>query len=80
MSRASPFIQKLAEMDRTGQPVVAVTLVGATGSTPQDVGSKMLVDHNGLVWVRSAVDAWSVRRSSGLKRCSVSPMLPTRLC
>ena len=49
MSHASPFIQKLAELDRTGQPVVAVTLVDVTGSTPQDVGSKMLVDGNGLV-------------------------------
>lgn len=44
------FIERLAELSRSGRPFVAVTLVETVGSTPQDVGSKMLVDSNGLVF------------------------------
>ncbi len=43
------FIEKLAELSRGGAPFVCVTLVEARGSTPQDVGSKILVDASGLV-------------------------------
>ena len=43
------FIEKLAERSRSGVPFVCVTLVEAIGSTPQDAGSKMLVDASGLV-------------------------------
>lgn len=43
------FIEKLAELSRDGVPFVSVTLVATTGSTPQDAGSKMLVDAAGLV-------------------------------
>lgn len=43
------FIERLAALAETGQPFVQVTMVEAKGSTPQDTGSKMLVDANGLV-------------------------------
>src|SRR5262245_28921714 len=44
------FIEKLAELSRSGRPFVAVTMVEAVGSTPQDAGTKMLVDSGGLVF------------------------------
>ena len=42
------LIERLAEMAAEGQPFVLVTLVEAVGSTPQDAGTKMLVDVSGL--------------------------------
>jgi xanthine dehydrogenase accessory factor len=47
---ASPhgFVERLAELARTGVPFVSVTLVETVGSTPQDAGSKMLVTSAGL--------------------------------
>jgi xanthine dehydrogenase accessory factor len=44
------YIETLAELANRGQPFVSVTLVEAAGSTPQDSGSKMLVDGTGLVY------------------------------
>lgn len=44
------FVEKLAELSRAGAPFVSATLVDAVGSTPQDAGTKMLVDQNGLVF------------------------------
>lgn len=44
------FILALAELAQTGTPFVHVTLVQTTGSTPQDAGSKMLVDRTGRVY------------------------------
>jgi xanthine dehydrogenase accessory factor len=43
------FVERLAELSRSGTPFVCVTLVEAVGSTPQDAGSKMLVTAEGLV-------------------------------
>jgi xanthine dehydrogenase accessory factor len=43
------FVERLAEMSRSGVPFVCVTMVEAVGSTPQDAGSKMLVTAQGLV-------------------------------
>lgn len=43
------YIETLAELTKTRVPFVAVTLVEAVGSTPQDTGSKMLVTREGLV-------------------------------
>jgi xanthine dehydrogenase accessory factor len=43
------FVERLAELSQSGVPFVCVTMVDATGSTPQDTGSKMLVDASGLV-------------------------------
>lgn len=42
------LIERLAEMAEDGKPFVLVTLVEAIGSTPQDAGTKMLVDASGL--------------------------------
>ncbi len=50
MSYANQYIEHLAELDRSGQPFASVTMVEAVGSTPQDVGSKMLVNETGLVF------------------------------
>lgn len=44
------FIEKLAELSRSGAPFVSVTLVETVGSTPQDAGSKMLVDGCGRIF------------------------------
>lgn len=44
------FIEQLAELSQSGRPFVAVTMVEAVGSTPQDAGTKMLVDSSGLVF------------------------------
>jgi xanthine dehydrogenase accessory factor len=44
------YIEKLAELSRAGLPFVSVTLVETIGSTPQDAGSKMLVDAGGRVF------------------------------
>jgi xanthine dehydrogenase accessory factor len=44
------FIERLAELSHAGRPFVSVTLVDAVGSTPQDPGTKMLVDEGGLVF------------------------------
>ena len=49
MSTPHGFIEKLAELSRSGSAFVSVTMVEAAGSTPQDAGSKMLVDGSGLV-------------------------------
>lgn len=45
-----PFFDKLQELLSAGVPFVAVTLVEAIGSTPQDTGSKMLVTAEGLAF------------------------------
>jgi xanthine dehydrogenase accessory factor len=50
VSYANKYVEKLAEMDRQGQPFVSVTLIETVGSTPQDAGSKMLVDSRGLAF------------------------------
>ena len=43
------YIEALSELAATKRPFVSVTMVEATGSTPQDAGSKMLVDASGRV-------------------------------
>lgn len=42
------FVENLAELSRSGTPFVSVTMVDAVGSTPQDIGSKMLVTAQGF--------------------------------
>jgi xanthine dehydrogenase accessory factor len=44
------FVEKLAELSAAGRAFVSVTLVETVGSTPQDVGTKMLVDQTGLLF------------------------------
>ena len=48
VTEQTTFIETLAAMAESGQPFAQVTLVEATGSTPQDSGSKMLVTKDGL--------------------------------
>ena len=43
------FVERLAELSRSGVPFVCVTMVEAVGSTPQDAGSKMLVTAEDLI-------------------------------
>jgi xanthine dehydrogenase accessory factor len=50
MSTPHGFIEKLAELSKSGAPFVSVTMVEAIGSTPQDTGTKMLVDRSGLAF------------------------------
>jgi len=49
MSTPHGFVERLAELSKSGVPFVCVTMVAAVGSTPQDTGSKMLVTAEGLV-------------------------------
>lgn len=42
-------IEALSRIAKTGKPFVVVTMVESTGSTPQDAGTRMLVDTSGLV-------------------------------
>lgn len=49
MNDSSLYIETLVEFYRQQRPFVTVTLVEAIGSTPQDVGAKMIVDQDGLV-------------------------------
>lgn len=49
MAVSHGFVERLAELSQSGVPFVCVTMVQAVGSTPQDVGSKMLVTAGGLV-------------------------------
>ena len=49
MSNSLPYIEALSELAATSRPFVSVTMVEATGSTPQDAGSKMLVADSGRV-------------------------------
>ena len=44
------FVETLAELTQRDAAFVSVTLVESVGSTPQDRGSKMLVDASGLVY------------------------------
>lgn len=48
MAAPHGLIERLAEMAAAGTPFVLVTLVETVGSTPQNPGTKMLVDAAGL--------------------------------
>ena len=68
VTKQTTFIETLAALAETGQPFVQVTLVEATGSTPQDSGSKMLVTENGLAlwhgrWRQSRTESHRVSRN-----------------
>ena len=44
------FYEKVDELLKQGQPFVVVTVVDTTGSVPQDVGAKMIVDSGGRLF------------------------------
>src|SRR3972149_5888213 len=50
MSTPHGFIEKLAELSKSGGPFVSVTMVDAVGSTPSNTGPKMLVGPAGLLF------------------------------
>jgi xanthine dehydrogenase accessory factor len=50
MAAPHGYVEKLAELSAAARPFASVTLVEAIGSTPQDTGTKMLVDDSGLVF------------------------------
>ena len=50
MAAPHGYVEKLAELSAACAPFASVTLVEAIGSTPQDTGTKMLVDDSGLVF------------------------------
>lgn len=50
MSPSGGFVERLAELVATGNPVASVTVVASVGSTPADVGAKLLVDGSGLAY------------------------------
>jgi xanthine dehydrogenase accessory factor len=47
MSQTTRIFQALGRLDEAGEAFVCVTLVAAKGSTPQEVGAKMLVTESG---------------------------------
>lgn len=47
MSQPTKIIQAMRRLDEAGEAFVCVTLAGARGSVPQEVGAKMLVTDNG---------------------------------
>ncbi len=76
------FIENLAELSHCGVPFVCVTLVDTIGSTPQDTGSKMLVDLNGLVLGTvggGRVEHQAIERARAMLAQPVSEATPTEL-
>lgn len=50
MSEAAKVFEAVIDAARSGRPAVLATIVGAKGSTPRGLGSRMLVDlERGLV-------------------------------
>ncbi len=49
MTDSSLYVEALSDLYRQQRPFVTVTMIEAVGSTPQDVGAKMIVDQDGLV-------------------------------
>jgi xanthine/CO dehydrogenase XdhC/CoxF family maturation factor len=44
------FFHQLADALATGQAVVVATIIGAQGSVPRQVGTKMVVGDAGVLW------------------------------
>ncbi len=44
------FYEKIDELLKNGQSFVVATVVDASGSVPQDVGAKMIVDEGGRLY------------------------------
>ena len=64
-----PVLEECARLKREDAPHVLVTVVAARGSTPQDVGTKMLVDAGGRIAGTvggGKVEAVAIRHAAGL--------------
>lgn len=73
-------IEEYTRLRREDAPHVLVTVVGARGSTPQDVGAKMLVDANGRVAGTvggGKVEAAAIRHALGLLEAKSGPASAT---
>ena len=44
-----PWVSELQRLVATGEPVAVVTVIATSGSTPREVGAKMLVRPDGHV-------------------------------
>ena len=49
MKKRIAHIEKLSQLAKAGEPFVVVTMIETQGSSPQELGAKMLVDSSGLV-------------------------------
>src|SRR5690242_12489096 len=47
--RVESWISELERLQRAGTPVAIVTVIGVSGSTPREVGAKMLVTQDRLI-------------------------------
>ncbi len=72
MAAPHGYVEKLAELSAAGRPFASVTLVETIGSTPQDTGTKMLVDESGLVFGTVGGGEVENKSFSSLKRCCAS--------
>lgn len=75
-----PVLEEHARLRREDAPHVLVTVVGARGSTPQDVGAKMLVDPDGRVAGTvggGKIEAAAIRHAAGLLAAKSPPGLVT---
>jgi xanthine dehydrogenase accessory factor len=73
------FVERLAELSQSGVPFVCVTMVQAVGSTPQDAGSKMLVNADGLITGTvggGRVEAKAIEFAQKMLRHQETPPLP----
>lgn len=76
------YIERLAELAASGAPFASVTLVDVVGSTPADVGSKMLVTGAGLDFGTvggGRVEAKAIAEVQGMLATPSAPEQTTRL-
>lgn len=75
MNVKAEVFRTLAEFYEAGTPCVSVTLIGAKGSIPQEVGAKMVVAMHGRVCGTiggGRVEEAAIRHAQGLLRSGVS--------
>ena len=76
------YIERLAELAASGAPFASVTLVDVVGSTPADVGSKMLVTASGLDFGTvggGRVEAKAIAEAQEMLASPTAPEQTTRL-
>ena len=70
------YIERLAELAASGAPFASVTLVDVVGSTPADVGSKMLVTAAGLDFGTVGGGRVEAKAIAEVQEMLASPMTP----
>lgn len=76
MGAPHAYIERLAELAASGVPLASVTLVDAVGSTPADVGSKMLVTAAGLDFGTVGGGRVEAKAIAAAQEMLASPMTP----